>query len=278
MNTQRVTTVPLFAIAFGALLSSPLTLAAATWYLNAGQPSGADWDAIPFWSAAPDGSGGNPSLISEADTFDSNGKILRTPAQESYFGGASLVLSGSRLLMIQDADINGTLTTSAAGSVVTLASIKSRTLKVGTLKPVGNGICFWVDKAEATLTINVNKLTGDAPVTFGAPEKPGTVIFTADDASAFTGNLHVTGNATNVIFGNALDIAGTLVLDAGSSITLDQKLSFNAVNIAGADLPAGTYSFAQLNATHDTFFNEGGAGSIIVKGQRAPTPPAPSSP
>lgn len=277
MNAKRVTTATLLALAVGALLGSPPPLSATTWYLNAGQANGVDWNATPFWSTDPEGSGGNPSSIAEGDTFDNNGKILRTPAAPSYFGGASLVLNGSRLLLVNDADISGTLTTSAVGSAVALASIKSRTLTVGTLLPVGNGIGFWTDRAAATLTVNVGVLTGNAPVTFGTPEKPTTLVFTVTEASAFTGDLHITGDGTHVSFGNAINSAGGLVLDAGTSITLDQKLSFNALNIAGADLPAGIYSFAQLNATHDAFFNEGGTGSIIVKGKR-PAQPARSSP
>src|SRR5690606_33525570 len=128
----------------------------------------------------------------------------------------------------------------------------------------------------ATLTVHVETLTGNAPVIFGAPGKPTTLVFTATEASGFTGDLHITGDGTRVSFGNALNSAGGLVLDAGASITLDQNLSFNAVSIDGVDLPAGIHSFARLNATHDAFFNEDGTGSITVKGKR-PVQPASSS-
>lgn len=255
-------------VALGAMFGFSFPLGAATWYLNAGQPSGTDWNMVSFWSATPEGNGVSPASVGGGDTFDTNGKILRTPAMVSFFGGAALVLNDSRLLLAHDTEITNTLTTSEAGAAVTLASTKSYALAVGTLLPVGKGIAFWVDKAVATFTVQVNTLTGDAPVTFGAPEKPGTVVFRAADASTFTGDIRITGSGTKVVFGNALNSGGTLILDEGTSITLGQKLTFNAVTIAGIQLPVGTHTVAQLNSTYAAFFSEGGDGSITVTRKR----------
>lgn len=59
--------------------------------------------------------------------------------------------------------------------------------------------------------------------------------------------------------------ASSLTLAGSTSImVLDQNDTFGAVTINGVPLAAGNYSFATLNSTFDSNFQDGGSGSITV--------------
>ncbi|GEM_PF-216038 len=69
-----------------------------------------------------------------------------------------------------------------------------------------------------------------------------------------------------------LNSSGTLTLVNGGLMSLHQNCTFAAVDIEGASLGAGTYSYAQLSGRFPNNFLPGGSGSITV------APPAISGP
>ena len=57
------------------------TTHAAEYYLKASQGSSNHWSShTSDWTANPDGTGANPVVITNADTFDTNNRTVRTPA------------------------------------------------------------------------------------------------------------------------------------------------------------------------------------------------------
>jgi aryl-phospho-beta-D-glucosidase BglC (GH1 family) len=237
---------------------------AADWYLKANQSSGTWASPVTDWAANPDGTGANPAAIAAPDTFDANNHVLRTP------GGSSGVITFP----------GGTLRLSSAGSIVALKTSGTGTAVVPVLLSTGGSIETWNSGTQyfraddltnvsgslafratsgRTLKATVTKLTGSGEALLAGG---GTVLLDWTDATRYAGNVHLTLGTLN--FDNDLSSAGSLVIETGTQVVLDQSVTFTGLVIGGTEYPAGTYSYATLQSAYPAIFTSGTAGGAIV--------------
>lgn len=247
-----------------------------TWYLNATQPFGSDWNTLSYWSANPTAPlGGNPGSISNLDTFNSNGFNLRTgyTTGSSTFGGSELVMNNSTLLLKAVTTNIGNLTFSSAVASISNSSagatdLLNLTINVSQLTLNGEARVVSSLANSRTLDFNVTTLRGASDLVFGKSLNgtitPSTFTFSAINATSYTGDVVLMGSASSLKFSNNLISSGGLVLGTGSIVTLERNLTFTSLTIGGINLAPGTYSYSTLNSTYDAYFANGGSGSITV--------------
>jgi hypothetical protein len=255
---------------FSLMLACTLGLAvptrAADWYLDYAQPIGNDWHTLADWNSAADGSGTTPTSISSSDTYHANNYNIRTPAVAGpvTFGGSVLHLGGG-------ASAIGIKTTGTGGAIIPL------------LKSDGGKI---ENSNGGTVYLTVNRLEADSGSTLVSSASGRTVALAIDQALTGSGELRVGGggSTTRLSVANALSYLGQVRLSSGTldfdapwsssgallveagTVTLDQPVTVTALTVAGLSYPAGTHSFATLQAAHPAIFTAGDAnGSITVR-------------
>jgi hypothetical protein len=250
---------------------------AASWYLRADQSALESWSTLSSWWSTPSGVGTNPTSIDAADTFYTNGKVLRTPASfsGSTFPG-KIVLSD--ILNIKSAQ------TSAAVGIANLESVggTERTIACGAnLLQVINVGAMSVVEHETTgfntggaaprgLDITIGTLKGDGVVRL---DGGGSLRLALGTAPEFYGKLFLSGSS-DVRIATGWSIPGSLIINTGTRVTLDQNLTVSRL-VVGGTVTSGivqggtimgsdtTYTMAQLQATYPAIF-VGGTGSITV--------------
>lgn len=119
---------------------------------------------------------------------------------------------------------------------------------VGGLTKLGDG--------DLTLS-GVNLYSGGTVVS-------GGVLIVAEGGTTGSGAIIVqNGGALDFDYDFTLTTAG-LVLEAGSTFTLDQNLAFAGVTIGGDVLAEGVYDYTTLKASYGSIFADGGSGQITV--------------
>lgn len=257
-------------------------LSAAEWYLHADQPGTNHWHTLTdWWSTRLDGdtSGTHPSSISTADTFYTNGHLLRTPAgtAAATFGGGPLVLSGGSILI---KDISTTTATTfpelvskgGTGRTITTAANGMQIINVGTLTLTRNEVTtFTTGVATRDQNITIGTLGGEGSLKFGGG---GDTLLTLSSAANYYGRIHLVGNST-LTFQNGFTTPASLVIESGSQLLLNQNITVSALRVNGTTDGAGeevgyvnltpdtTYTFAMLNAAYPAIFPSG-SGSITV--------------
>ena len=270
-----------------ALIALIASSQAATVTLNASNPAGTDWTNNTYWSDNLAPSSGN-DYIADA-------KSIRTPATtgDLVFAGDSLTLQngggitlkGTGTYTFSDLTINNGLIANGGGINGTIAGNISLTgaltVEAGGYNRSTNISANITSTATTTLTVSnftsTNGAAGNS--TFTGTNDFSGVTFSIDmnpNAYAYAGAFStVSGNFTNAagfnVLSGAIDFdtdftnaAANLILASGAAITLDQDITVKQLVLDGTALAAGTYTFAELNASYDSYFTDGGSGSIIV--------------
>jgi endoglucanase len=250
-----------------------------TWYLGASQVNPQNWAETIYWKEFANGTGASPTEIRAADTFDTNGKALRTPYQnsaqphEELFDGNLRITNPNTVVMVKADTLATTprlhrLYTEGgkfeqgwnAGSRLRIDHWENQSpVTKETLLTAANGV------TTGGYLLSVGKLTGSGNTRLSGGG--ATHYLTIDDAGSYTGDLILSGGKLN--FDNPLRSAGRLVLSGTATVVLDQPVAFTDVLVNGARLPAGTHSFTSLNshATYGSFFPSGTSQGFITIGE-----------
>lgn len=251
------------AVLAGLALAAPAS--AADWYLDKNQPRYASWDTLADWKPAADGTGASPTALSSADTYRPNGFTLRTPE-----GGATYTFGGGRLVMDTSGD-KLLLKSTGAG----LAIIPSLITSTGAVQNVGAGTqnlqvgayenrsgvtSFFVESGRG-IGLSIGTLTGSGQFRL---QGGGTHYFAAGYAEAYDGEIFVHNGTLD--FQSDFGTAGTLTVNTGAKVHLDQSVTFTSLVIEGTEYPVGNYSYADLQAAHPAVFLSGtSAGFLHVR-------------
>jgi len=249
-----------FGLLKGALLGGALFLGmfqvqAADWYLHADQSS--DWNTLVDWWSAVSG-GSNPSAISANDDFFTNGFLLRTPAGSvsSTFGGASLTVNGGSLLLKN---------TGTASVTVHNLDVTGGTISNGTSGNLNFNVTYFnaassttFDAVASTRGFNLvaNRLSGSGNITL-LGHGGGPLLLNVANANSYTGTITLSASSPGALtLQNGLFSAGALVVNTGSSVTVNQPVSFAGLTVNGVVKSAGVYTAASLGFA--------GSGTVTV--------------
>jgi len=292
MRPVRPTIVLALAVA-GVILLSPTTHAGLIDLIYS-QPIGNHWgQAVTgsnyFWSDHLVPSAGNDYEVGNAA-----GKTLRTPeTTNSTFAGDSLTVnptgqlllkanSSTRVFTVSDFRFNGgSLTHGSDNQTITFDGLAT-VLTNSTISNAGvNARRLYFDAdliGNAKLTVNLGDddwvrvrgdnrgFSGDWDILFtpaSGDDGSPTPNFDAQTPNSLgSGNIRV---GPKILFDADFDIAnwgGSFTLDG--IMQLDQNHLFGDLIIGGTELPAGVYTFNQLNTRFDPYFLNGGTGTIRV--------------
>jgi hypothetical protein len=252
------------------LATSLATTSSATdWFLDKNQARYSSWDTLADWTPAPDGTGTSPTALSSADTYHLNGFMLRTPEVNTHvtFGGGMLALSASadQLTLKHTgsaiATIPSLLTT--AGLIQNNNSGGTKILQIGHYENRSGSTAFAASSGQG-INLDIGTLVGTGQFRF---YNGGTYYLSLGNASGYDGEIYV--QSGQIDFNNDLSTTGTLNVNTGARVALDQTVTFTGMTIAGTVYPFGNYSFATLQATHPAVFTSGtSAGAIVVRPPR----------
>ncbi len=237
----------------------------ATWYLTTSQTAGQDWTAVhaAHWTANANGSGGAAPSINIVDTYVNNvgTNVLRSPATSSTFSGGVPSLGGSAKLLLQGS-------ASAVSTVPALAT-------TGGVIDAGAGIrnlaadTFTLQSGTATISIASGgvldlfvhdfKGAGNLTVSGAGQFRPRI-----NHGNGHTGTITVNSGATLSVQ-TRFGIAGSLVVNTGGNVILDNHAYVTGLTVAGVAKSAGNYTAAGLGWS--------GAGTISVYERDVDGPP-----
>lgn len=251
------------------LLTAATLLAAgplfsAEWFLRQNQPLNVDWTTLSDWRANPNGSGASPSAWSSADTFDTNGYLLRSPTGTGtyVFAGGKLRLSGVNGTLALKTYNNGVSVfphiVGAGGRVLNYSS-GTQYVQVGQFENL-NGVEFSAASGRG-LKLTANTLTGPGAITV-----VGGGVLRLDVANAvdYTGDLVVAAGSLD--FDNNLVSGGGLRIQSGTTVVLDQAVTFPSLTIAGTRFDPGSLDYLDLKALYPSIFVSGTSiGKITVR-------------
>lgn len=240
---------------------------AATWYLRADQPQGKSWTTLTDWWSTRTGTGTNPTTISSADTFDTNGYSLRTPETT---GGSTF--PGGTLIVSKDLSIKNKTVTAATvvGNLQAIGGPSRKIVNSATGVQIVNIASLSTTDSEVTifdtggttkgLNVTIQTLKGNGDVRLAGG---GTISFRLTNASEFYGRLIIGGNSP-VTFDAAFTSSGAMVIETGSKVTLNQSLGFTGLSIAGVEQSSNTtWTSAQLISSYPAIFPSG-TGSLNI--------------
>jgi len=277
----------------GAAYAQPANAALFTTTVQ--QAAGTNWNGL-IWNpggVAPSAgntyeaiAGGNPTRIRNPDlgglggttVFPGDSLTLDASTELRLKGGANTVINFPGVGGNPGLILNGGLVNTGDDQVFTITGI----ISVAT----ASSIDFGAPAVAPARAINIGaELRGSGPLSLlsSGPANPPLNITSTNNS--FSGGWNVatgflkgtglgslgTGNITvaaGAKFDSDYDInlpASSLTLAGNTSVmVLDQNDTFGAVTINGTSLAPGNYTFATLNATFDSNFQDGGTGSITV--------------
>jgi len=249
------------AVCLGTVLSATRAEGAA-YYLHANQSS-TIWTTATDWYDAPTG-GSNSGTVFGGNDFYSNGFTLRTSSDGT---GPTLGNSGTTLYL----NSKLVLRRNGAMAVANLVTTGTANLAVGnggttpTLTTVSltNNAAMTINgdgTTGRTLYFNIGTLAGAGNISLG---NAVNLYLNVTSAKSFTGNISWS-DASILNFNSDLISGGGLSLSGSAQINLDQNVKFASLSIGGTQLAPGTYSFDYLNSHYDSYFVDGGSGSITV--------------
>ncbi|NQT38609.1 MAG: PEP-CTERM sorting domain-containing protein [Planctomycetes bacterium] len=248
------------------------TASAAPVTLTGSHPYGVSWDNGAYWSDGLPAQAGNDYYV---------GAGMRTPnnASNPVFPGDSLTVYAGGTIGTKH---NGTATFAnlfLGGGAINTA-VGNRTMSIGGTITVLSDSRFDAAGTNNRTLVIASQLAGSGDLRITGNSGNGIVRLT-NATNTYSGNWNVasgvlqaqgagslgSGNAT-VASGGQLDVDYNLTtagsLDLAGSMVLDQNLTVSALTIGGAVLAPGSYDYAFLNATYDSYFADGGSGSIFV--------------
>lgn len=242
---------------------SIINTAPAPWYLHASSPLGQSWNTVGNWWSAPTG-GTAATAISSNDNYFTNGFQLRSP--ENYnseaFPGASLTINGGSVLV----KAKSTSTTTSFTNVIVSGSTGAISngvsgVQIIRMADLSVASTFNIDTVANNRGFNmtIDRLSGAGTVAF-LGHGGGTLLLTVTNASNFTGTINLAAsNSGTLTFQNDLFTGGSLVVNTGHSVVLNQSITVAGLTVAGVVKAAGTYTAAQLGAQFS------GTGIVTVR-------------
>ena len=243
---------------------------ADTYKLIHDQGTGGSWDTLGDWTNTVAGT--PPTAILPADDYDMDGFILRSPTGASpSFGAGSLTSSsvGGVILFKHTAGTASITNFNEFAGVVFGAGNPTSTQSVH-LVGFSNNIFSQLSAGSAQgVDVQIDNWTGNGILRMGnATSAIGYYGLTITDALGFTGTIDSTFGTTDWKNDADLSNASYKIVTAGyEDVILNSDITVKALTIGGTGYGPGTYSFATLNAAHDSTFVDGGAGSITVLGE-----------
>lgn len=237
----------------------------ATWYLTTNQTGSQDWTSayLTQWNANTGGTGATAPSLNPVDTYSVSvgSNVLRTPATTSTFTGGTLSLGGSgKLLLLGTGSVISTAPKLVSTGGTIDAGTASRNLAADTYSRP-SGTTTLLTGTGGVLNLYVGVLTGNGGFTVSGP---GQFVPAIDEANGYTGTITVNSGATLKV-STQLATAGSLVVNSGGSVILDDWAYFTALTVNGVVKPVGTYTAASLGFT--------GTGSITVYTRDLSGPP-----
>lgn len=251
----------------GLLASSVIAAhAQATWYLKENIAKDATWNSAALWTATPDGSGTPATAIKATDTYDTNGKYVRT---SGVFPGGKLIQSGGRIdikrasqTIAGDWEVTGTKATLHQGvrdGASYLFTVKGRLILTAPLR------VLHTSDGMRGIDLTLGTLTGPSDLIIGSgnPARNTLVSLGVLKFENHTGKVIVdTGSV--LAFANDQTWTGSLVVNAGGFLTINKAITVPAATLAGKPLEAGTYTADQLKKTHAGLITEDSTGILTV--------------
>ncbi len=259
------------AASLGFTGTGTLTVRApATWHLAASQSGSQDWTGAwaSQWNVNSTGSGAAAPSVNILDTYivDGSGRLLRSPATTSTFGGASLTVGGSGTLQLAGGDtaISTVPELITTGGTITTGSGLSgtRNLSADTFNALSGTTTVTVG-SSAQLNLFVYDFKGAGNLAISA--NSGTITPFIHHGNGFTGTITVNSGAT-VNFTETFGIAGAMNVSSTANITVADWLYVTGLTVGGVTKPLGTYTAASLGWS--------GPGSVTVY-ERALAAPEP---
>lgn len=258
-----------FGLVGAAALSSAVTAQAVDYYRIGTMTTNAQhWSHRFWWSATPDG----PQVAE----FDPSGHYFNDSENPLRTGQAEgLTFEGASLTMV-------------SGSISLRRSTSTQGVSTVPVLIVGPNGASVTNDIGGVAQLHANSLTLNGDFSTG-PQANTRVIWLTADTVVGSGNItngQGTGlHGTRIGFANAtgwtgdivhnwgvLDFSGSLVSGGGlvvntalaPTINLTQSVSFSYVMIGEDSLAAGSYTFAELNATYGGIFTNGDINGVIT--------------
>lgn len=267
MNTVKMMSVAAGLLIFAAAGASTQ---AAIWYLRVDQGKNKSWNDLDFWTSNSDGSGTTPSALSAADTYSTNGHVLRTPNTTGasnatqVFDGGTLQIDGGTLGLKSVTAIVADLV-SNGGTIVNASSSESTNLELQTTTFQANAATTLSGQTDRNSTYSFGTLSGGGDLTMvtnSGGTGGGHFYLSASDASGYSGTLTLDSGAFD--FNSDFISGGALVVAGGATFMLDQNLTFTGLTIDGDVFAPGTYSYSDLGSSYASIFGSSTGGSITV--------------
>ena len=236
---------------------------ADTYLLGGNQGSSQDWNTLGDWNNAVGGT--HPTAILATDDFDMDGKVLRGPTSASpVFGGKSLTSNGGPILFKHTGTATITNFTEAAGSVLIAGNAATQSVHL-----VGFSVTAFAELSAGSgrgLDFQIDGLSGSGDMRTGDSSSDlGYYGLMITGASGYAGKILSVFGTTD--WKNNADLSGATyeIVTAGyEDVILNSDIKVGALTIGTTTYTPGEYSFATLNAAHDSSFVDGGTGSITV--------------
>ena len=237
---------------------------ADTYKLAGNQGSSQDWNTLGDWVNTVGGA--HPAAILATDDFDLDGNVLRGPTSANpTFGGKSLTTSGGGPILFKHTG-TATITNFVDSGGTVLINGQGGTQGVHLVNFTLNGWTRFQADPGRGLDIQIDGWTGSATMRMGnGTTQTGYYGLTVTDASGYTGLLQSTFGTTD--WKNDADLSNATyeIVTAGyEDVILNSDITVGSLVIGSTTYGPGTYSFATLNAAHDSSFVDGGTGSITV--------------
>jgi len=247
-----------------AVLALGLASSHADTYLLAGsQGSSQDWNTLGDWVNTVGGA--HPAAILATDDFDLDGNVLRGPTSaDPAFGGKSLTSNGGPLLFKHTG--TATIQSFIDNGGAELINGQGGTQGVHLVSFAVNGWTRLEADPGRGIDLQIDNWTGSATMRTGnATSQTGYYALTVGNASGFSGTFQSTFGTTD--WKNDADLSNATyeIVTAGyEDVILNSDIKVGSLVIGSTTYGPGTYSFATLNAAHDSSFVDGGTGSITV--------------
>lgn len=252
------------ALALSVLAAS--AHAQTTWYLAQDMAKDTSWKTPSLWNSAPDGSGTPALSINSADTYNTNGKLVRT---NGVFTGGMLVQPGGRIdikrasqTITGDWEVAGDKATLHQGVRENASYLFTVQGKLILTSPL---IVLHTTDGMRGIDLTLGAITGPSDLIIGSGNaaRNTTVSLGVSAFENYTGTITVRTGST-LLFANDQKWTGPLDVRPGAFLMLNRALSVPSATLAGKALEPGAYTADQIGALHPGLIVAGSTGTLAV--------------
>ncbi len=262
--------VPFALRGLAALCALALTTLAAqaqaTWYLKENIEKDASWRNAGLWNSAPDGSGTSATAINSTDTYNTNGKYVRS---NGVFPGGKLIQAGGRIdikrasqTIAGDWEVTGdkaTLHQGVRDGASYLFTVKGKLILTSPLR-----VLHTTDGMRG-IDLTIGTLTGPADLIIGSGNavRNTSVSLGVLKFENHTGKIRVELGST-LAFANDQTWTGPLEVSLGAHLNLNKAITVPAAILGGQPVSVGTHTAEQLKQAHGDIVVDGSTGTLTV--------------